>query len=68
MIVKNRTNSPQQVNYADGSCTTLFPKEEIDIDKKVIRPDELERMKNFFMFVENEQTNDIPKIYGRRKK
>lgn len=68
MIVKNRTSSPQQINYADGSCTTLFQGEEIDIDIKSIRPDELKRMKNFFMFVENEQTNDIPKNYGRRKK
>lgn len=66
MIVKNKTNSPQQINYADGSCTTLFQKGEIDIDKKSVRPEELERMKKFFMFVENEQTSD--KYFSRRKK
>lgn len=68
MIVKNRTSSPQQINYADGSCTTLFAKDEIDIDKKSIRPEELTRMKKFFMFVENEQKKDIPiKYYNSRR-
>ena len=52
ITVINKTSDPQQINFVDGSCITLYKNESTEIDVKNVRVEERERMKKFFKFVE----------------
>lgn len=44
----NKTESPQQIMFCDGSCSNVFPGDEILINQDLIFPEELLRLNKFF--------------------
>jgi hypothetical protein len=48
LILYNRTQSPQSINFLDGSCVIIERQKSFELDNYKVYPEELERIQKFF--------------------
>jgi len=66
LILKNKTNQPQQIMMIKG-CLTVYPGCIVEVDEFNIYSEERERLVNFFEFLKTHKKRKNKRLTGGKK-